>query len=69
LFDADHLGAEIGQECGAKRSCDVPPEIQHANPFEHSGQWRLLPFTVDYRFKLSRQLAKVEPCPRSEVVA
>ena len=62
-LDADHLGAEIGQECRAERACDVTPEIEHANAFQHTGQWRLLPFTVDYRFKLSRQLAKVELLP------
>ena len=46
-LDADHLGAEIGQECRAERACDVTPEIQHANAFEHTGQWRLLPYNPE----------------------
>jgi hypothetical protein len=43
-FDANYLGSEIGQQCRAKRPCDVAPEIEHANAFEHAGQLPLLPF-------------------------
>ena len=68
-LDANHVGPEVGQECGAERACDVSPEIEDANAFQHTGQCRLLPFTVAYRFKLSRQLAKVGRCPRLRLSA
>ena len=42
-LDANHLGSEVGQQCRAKRPCDVTPEIEHANAFEHAGQLPLLP--------------------------
>ena len=35
-LDADHLGAEIAQQCGAKRPRDVAAEIEHADPIEYA---------------------------------
>ena len=32
FFHADHVGAEIGEECGAEGSRDVTTEVEHANP-------------------------------------
>ena len=41
-LDADHLGAEIAEQRGAKRPGDVAPEIEDANAVEHTGHRNLL---------------------------
>ena len=35
-LDADHLGAEIAQQRGAKRPRDVAAKIEHADPIEYA---------------------------------
>src|SRR6202040_671336 len=47
-LDADHLGTEIAQQCGAERSRDVAPEIEDANAFEHTSH-AFLPLSLGSR--------------------
>jgi hypothetical protein len=34
-FNADHLGAQIAEQRGAKRARDITPKIEDASAFEH----------------------------------
>ena len=36
LFDADHLGAMLGEQRGAIRPGDVAPEVEHPDALEHA---------------------------------
>ena len=35
-LDADHLGAEVAEQCGAERPGDVAPEIENPQPVQHA---------------------------------
>ena len=37
LLDADHVGAEVGQQRGAERPRDVAAEVEHAHARQHAG--------------------------------